>query len=119
MQFIKLNISRTYMKESIEHELGVQHLSWLPAGTQHWQQVVAPEVTVGAVDLRDVAEQPGLVNIRQDASCLQVRQAGQEQLECKGQNEYSKYLFMELKLLRLTASYYTINQGTYLSGINL
>lgn len=70
----------TYPEEAVEEKVGVEHPPGLSAGTQHRQHVRPPEQSVGAVDLRDVAEQPCLVYLCQDIGRLQVRQTRQEQL---------------------------------------
>ena len=74
-------IERQYLEEAVQQVVRVERLPLLPGVRHERREVQLPEVGVGRVDVHDVAEEAGLVHVRQDALLLQAAQAGEEQLQ--------------------------------------
>ena len=71
----------TYVGEGVVEQRRVERLFGAPRLAEHHVDLVAPERGVGGVDVGDVAEQEVLVDVREQALVLQVRQARQKQLQ--------------------------------------
>ena len=71
----------TYVGEGVVEQRRVERLFGAPRVAEHHGDLVAPQRGVGGVDVGDVAEQEVLVDVREQALVLQVRQARQKQLQ--------------------------------------
>lgn len=73
--------SATYRSETVVKVSGVQQSPGLPSLLQGRQHDLGPKGGVEAGDLLNITEQPGGLDLRQQAALLQVQQSTQEQLE--------------------------------------
>lgn len=70
-----------YLEEAVQQVVGVEGLSGLPGGRHQGRQVQLPEVSVGGMNVHDVAEQAGLVHVAENALLLEAAQTGEEELQ--------------------------------------